>query len=152
MKDLLIKENLYSFVPDPAVEMFEESALTWYFGNCEEGVTPYIFDDLLTKDAWAQHFLMWLHGDISEYHFASMEKTHLFDPYIFPVERDAWGTDDLDEAQDYYLDNYEMNEMFFYLDIKRLLDNHHMFYLDSYAGNVIRKKTRAINPPIKGVW
>lgn len=150
MKDLLIRENLYSFVPDPAVEMFEEGSFTWYFGNCEERITPHIFDNLLNEDPWAEHFLLWLHSHISEYHFASLEQDRFFDPSIFPVE--DLEEDNYDVVNDYYYDNYDLNEMFFYLDIKRLLDNNHMFYLDSYAGNVIRKKTRAINPPIKGVW
>ncbi|PGQ88229.1 hypothetical protein [Priestia megaterium] len=152
MNQLAIDQMKYKFIPPAAAETFESYVDIWYFGNCEESVTPHILDNLFHNDDWALHYLLWIHREVSEYYFNREAKHLYFDPDVFSVDRTNWSEDDYENAGEYYLDNYNKNEMFFYIDMKRLLNKNHMFYLDSYAGNVFSKKPQLINPPIKGVW
>lgn len=157
MYELAAQHFNFLIVPEVENQSFVKMVIDWYeYVILDELRLPGITNDMLSDCNTTQETFGSYLYDLQKHQYVKDKSPEMFNADVFPVDMHEEYWEMHDSFQDDYLaENIGVHEMFFFKDIKKVMDRFNMFYTDSYGLNVGWGKGKKItfhNIPIKEVW
>jgi hypothetical protein len=153
MDGIVLHNYGFSLIPPPAQKEFITHMNDWYGFMVEEGLVPYIRNEMLTQEPLVHDVFGDFFYEVRQYTYAIGKDNIEFPKGEFPINSQKFIDYSFDEEQVYY-DIHWVIEFSFFNDMKKYLNANRMFYKDSYSSESSwpEPKSKYYNIPICEVW